>query len=810
MRLLGRLLLILLLLLGMAWLLAPVKDWVESVWFSEPRATGDLPEATRSATVFWLQNGEWTRFNLPTGTRMVRLLAHVQLPQAEYEETYSPPFAIRYQLIGEQNKILEDHVYHFETALPGFSTLSDGGTFARRFYADTTRQATLDQYLFLNIANISGVKAIRMTPTELPATDSRIGVRMAKLETINPERAAHIWQRMNEAQKADRFKGLIYPHYLASGAEILNRTSERWDPLGPAGIEGETFETDLLYLLDAPPDKPDAPESQRPPGLYADANHAITLPLPEPSAALYRLELLPLNLSDDSPAVRATLTYQDNDTLGQRTISFDQEDIPAVWQQELQPGLLKIQPNQPVVARLFRVGADIELTPDRMLIPTFQATSFTTLEYRLNPASAQAQPLRLDVRSFDVTTDSRVSSLTATFQNQSGEILERKSMDVMHTPASLQRLAADPTLPALSEPQRIYLSGPASASRLIVETDGSALITLYARPQDKPISRVLPDQLRPWQNSDERVPNWYLAKPEGVDQLIRQKRRYLVEWFYDLIELDEEVAAGNFEWEALKTRQPRPQRQLLYAIDENAPLREEARSSTFGLLPRSGMKIALDSTISGVAFSPDVIYARPNGTPTRVAFSKDGQPWYERGIAGTTGQFSLPTLSKGEYRISTAAEGRWYINFNEKRGTHRRRLAYDLPVGGLRFEVEKSTAEEVVTLQFFAHPSLADTRVKVRILGPVDRSRSTEEYTFLNREYTLKPQENDTLAIGTRQTRWSQPLRVGVPLGADLPPGRYTISVEREQGPPLMVSAYRILEGEKAPYRFFVESQHEE
>ena len=55
------------------------------------------------------------------------------------------------------------------------------------------------------------------------------------------------------------------------------------------------------------------------------------------------------------------------------------------------------------------------------------------------------------------------------------------------------------------------------------------------------------------------------------------------------------------------------------------------------------MKIALDSTISGVAFSPDVIYARPNGTPTRVAFSKDGQPWYERGIAGTTGQFSLPT-----------------------------------------------------------------------------------------------------------------------------------------------------------------------
>jgi hypothetical protein len=810
MRLLGRLLALLLLLVSMAWVLMPVIEWVESTWFSDSRGLEDLPEEARPATVFWLQDAEWTRFNLSKGANMIRLLAHVQLPQGQYEETYSPPFAIRFQLLGEQDEVLRDRVYHFETALPSLATLADGRTFPRRFYADSARQATLDQYLFMDVASVGNVEAIRVTPTELPAPDSRIGIRMAKLEMLTPERAARAWQRMNEVQKADRVDGLIVPHYLASGAEILNRVSDRWAPVGPAGIEGETFETDSLYLLDAPPDKPDAPESQRPPGLYADANHAITMPMPESSAALYRLELLPLDLSDDSPAVRATLTYQDNDSLKQRTVSFDPEDIPAVWQQELQPGLLKIEPNQPVVARLFRVGSDTELTPDRMLIPTFQVTSQSTLEYRLNPASARAQPLRLDVRSFDVTTDSRVTSLTATFHNLDGEILECKSIGVMHTPASLQRLAADPTLPALSEPQRIYLSGPASASRLIVETDGSALITLYARPQDKPISRVLPDQLRPWQNSDERVPNWYIAKPEGVDQLIRQKRRYLVEWFYDLIELDAEVAAGNYEWEALKTREPRPQRQFLYAIDEDAPLREEARSSTFGLLPRSGMKIALDSTISGVAFSPNVIFSRPNGAPSRVAFLKNDEPWYERGIAGTTGQFSLPTLSKGEYRISTAAEGRWYINFNEKRGTHRRRLAYDLPVGGLRFEVIKSATEEVVTLQFFAHPSLADTRVKVRILGPVDRSRSTEEYTFLNREYTLKPQENDTLAIGTRQTRWSEPLRVGVPLGADLPPGRYTISVEREQGLPLMVSAYRILEGEKAPYRFFVESQHEE
>lgn len=207
MRLLGRLLALLLLLVSMAWVLMPVIEWVESTWFSDSRGLEDLPEEARPATVFWLQDAEWTRFNLSKGANMIRLLAHVQLPQGQYEETYSPPFAIRFQLLGEQDEVLRDRVYHFETALPSLATLADGRTFPRRFYADSARQATLDQYLFMDVASVGNVEAIRVTPTELPTPDSRIGIRMAKLEMLTPERAARAWQRMNEVQKADRVDG---------------------------------------------------------------------------------------------------------------------------------------------------------------------------------------------------------------------------------------------------------------------------------------------------------------------------------------------------------------------------------------------------------------------------------------------------------------------------------------------------------------------------------------------------------------------------------------------------------------------------
>ncbi len=810
MRLLGRMLSILLLLTALTWLMMPLKDWAESVWFSDQKPLENLPEEARSATVFWLKDDEWTRFSVSSGSNLVRLLAHVQLPQGEYEDNYAPPFAIRYQLVGNGNEILRDTVYHFETALPGLSQLADGRLFARRFYADPAFQATFDQYLFFRTDSIGDVREIRLKPAELPQADSRIGVRMAKLETLNPDRAARIWQRMNEAQKAERLDGLIFPHYLASGAEILNRMSERWVPMGPAGIEGETFETSFLYLLETTPDRPPAPETQRPPGLYADANHAITIPLSGPAAALYRLVLLPLDLSEEMPLVRANLTYQDDETLKQRSYGFEPEDIPAVWQQELLPGLLRIEPNQPVIARLFRVGSNTELTPERMLLPAFHAQSGDTLSYRLNPETPQTQPVRLDVRPYSVDSARPVKRITAKFLDAKGKTLEHRDLEISNSPSSLQRLAADPSLQGLSEPQRIYLSAPASSGQLILEPDGAALISVYTRPLNKVITRVLPDQLRPWQENDQRAPNWYLAKPEKAEQLIRQKRRHLIEWFYELIELDAEVAGGNYEWEALKTRDPRPQRQLLYPIDEDAPLRDEARSSTFAMLPRSGIKLTMDSSISGVAFNPQVIYSRESGTPTRVTFTRDGESWYERGIAGTSGQFSLPTLSKGDYRISTQADGRWFINYNQSRGTYRRRLAYDLPASGLRFDVMKSATEEVVTLQFFAHPSLKEAVVNVRILGSDRRSDSTEDYTFFNREYTIRPSGDGTLNIGSRQANWSEPLRVGIPLGADLAPGRYQIAVDGTQGLPLMVSAYRILEGEKAPYRFFVESQHEE
>ncbi|WP_166263608.1 hypothetical protein [Marinobacter caseinilyticus] len=812
MRVIGRIILLCVFLSGLVWLLMPVKDWVETVWFSDEQSVDNLPEQVRPAKVFWLRESQWTSFSVNASQTPIRVLAHVQLPSGEYPVDYAPPFSLRYQLMDEEGNTLGERTYHYKTALPGTSTLADGRTFQRRFYADFSHQATLDQTLFIDLSKLTKVNSIRFQPVDTPTDDSRIGIRLATLETLNPPRAARAWQRLSDSQKAEMLDGLIFPHYLATNAEILNRTSDRWNPLGPVGIDGETFETDFLYLLDAPPEPPEPPATFRPPGLYADANHWITMPVVNAGASLYRLEIMPLDLAEETGPVVAELLYQANDTLEQRTMKFTAEDVPAIWQKELLPGLLQIRPNQPVVARLFKVGSNREITPDRMLLPTYQASPFNSLDYHLNDKTGQLQPVRIDVRRFTGQGGQPASRLFIRFLNANEEVLSQSSLSLSDTTTGFQRLAAAPALSVLSEPSGIYFAAPAAARKMVLEADGAALVAVYHRPLNQAITRKLPEQLRPWQDTDARVPNWYLAQPVNADQLMRSKRRHLVEWFHQPIDLNTEVAEGHFEWEPLSTVAPMPQRQVLYPIGYGTPLRDRASSSVFSLLPKSGgLTLTLDSSIQGVSFSPELIFHRQNGAPTRVQFFKNGQAWYERGIAGKQGHFSLPVLTAGNHKITTKAEGTWYINHNLARGSYRRRLAYEIPGNGIRFNVNKTTGEEVVTLQFFAPPALEKANVRVRISGLSRQSSSMmSDYTFLNREYTLAPSGDQTLSLGTRQSLWSEPVRVAVPLGKDLPPGRYQITIDGDQAEPLLVSAYQILEGERAPYRFFMETQSEE
>ena len=85
-----------------------------------------------------------------------------------------------------------------------------------------------------------------------------------------------------------------------------------------------------------------------------------------------------------------------------------------------------------------------------------------------------------------------------------------------------------------------------------------------------------------------------------------------------------------------------------------------------------------------------------------------------------------------------------------------------------------------------------------------------EDYTVRQREYTLSGQPTATMGIQGDGKNWSEPYRFSVPLGNDLPAGNYQIRLQPISSGPALATAFRILEGEDAPYRFFREVQSDE
>lgn len=778
--------------------------------FSSDSADRKLPEEIRTTTVYWLSQQDWVRYSIQGRPDLFRILSHAQLQSEQYKPDDEVRFGIRYRILDAEEKVLKDKNYFFRTQVLSPRELPDGRTFPARFYAEPEYTASADQALFIDLRAQPAAAMIEIKTIELPPGGKRIGIRASQRQAIDDEAAALKWQRLREKSRAELVEAHVYPHHLVTRFEILNLLSRSWLPLGPTGIEGDSFLSDNLYLLDA--EAPLAPDINiTPSGLQASPENWVTLPIPGSEKQAYQLELTPL--TDNAVPVTIGLSHQANTDLAvTHDTARSSQGGGVTWSAELAPGLLQIIPDQPVSVRLLDPKTGDDITPPRRYLSAFKATPEQPVSYRLNPDTGSPQPLRLDFRAMDHPDLGRTDlpgSVVIQFHDTQERLLEEFQSSVSPPFGPYQRFASE-FESLLSESQSLYVQAPETAGSVTIKSASPILTTLYSRVANLPLQRVLPDQRRPWEDYENRLSSWFINQPINAGDLVRQKRRASIVWFFQPIELDPSLEQGTYEWETLEVQSPSPQRRVLFPHQMSSPVRETALPGLYQLIGKMPAKISLQASVPGTSLRPHLVFSRSVSSPATVRVFRDGKLWLERGIAGKRGRFALPPVKAGQYRIRVESDGDWFISHSPSGQNYLQRLAYRLDEKGLSFDVNKQTLTEVVSVQLFAQPQKESYVVQVAVSGPQRKQGLQNDYTLNQREYILTGHPGTTLDITGDGRNWSEPYDLVVPLGEDMPNGTYTITLRPASPSSALATAFRILEGQNAPYRFFREIQSDQ
>ncbi|MCK2150786.1 carboxypeptidase-like regulatory domain-containing protein [Marinobacter alexandrii] len=801
MRVLGRAITLLMILL-LLWPIGKEYVVVALEWMNDSPASQrpDLPDEADQETVFWLSSERWMRFSLTESASTVRILAHLEMLPDQVEGDSDRLYGFAYRLLDErENEVYSDRHYFRAAVLPP-RQLEDGREFPARFYDDPERVASAAENLFFGLGEAPTAVSLELRAIDTPVAENRIGVQISEEQTRPRADAGRMWPRMAPETRKRLLRSHSYPPHLVSPFEIENVLISRWMPLGPEGVDGTDFTSDYLYTLNVPPAPPMDASKVVPSGLSATQSHWVTMPIPEQGR--YRLEIEPVdaNVRDFT----ANVAHQGNSELEVQKSQLQGQPPMLVWKGELAPGLLKLNPSVPVAIRLFDDDTGAELTPDARYLRADIVTPGNPVRFMLDPDNDAGQPVRLDLRTF-VHPERPDSGLQAAVSvrvtDESGEVLEEYQQGINPPPSYYQRFSGTLAGSRVSEAKSLFLQVAENAAELEVTSNTPLLVTGYARLMGLPLERDLPSERRPWQGYANRMPNWFLMKPMVSPE---PGQRVTLQWFFKPIELNPAIASGRYDWEALQPAHNSLIREVLFPHRLSGPLRQSAVGSIYRALPKAPVTLTLVAPEKNISFMPELIYRRSNSSPETVTVFRDGKVWLRRGIAGRTGRFSLPLVDAGRYRIEVEGSGQWYLNHNQPPdgAGYLKRSLYFPESTGQTFVLDKVLAREVANLDVIAPQGVESFTVTVRVSNAVRSEGLLDDFSFLDRRYQIRVKDNEALMLGSQSGAWASPVTIGIPLGEDLPPGRYRISVELNK-PGGLMAGYTVREGQSQNYRFF-------
>lgn len=768
------------------------------------------------SVVYTLHETRWLVFTLPPSVELIRVISNASLPA---EEASRPPvgaepgwrYALDYQLLDSGGRVLLERRYHQATRLTAYRD-ARGEAATGGFYLGQSVRPVDSRLMLINLRDAPpGVARLGIRLAEKDTGLADVAVRVYHRETLPPHRLRYLWQRMSAERKEMLARANVYPAELLTESEKRHLLESRWAALAPVGIEESHYERRRLYT---PKDLPGEEMREEPhfTGFRLGGDLRGVIPLPE-SGGRVRLVVEPVRPQSGGPGTIRMLWY------GRELAARWEQEQPwtggsVLFESTLGGGTIEVTAPEEATLQAFltRPGAgavEEEITPEPTYVWAYLAEGGSPVEFQVLHDGPAPTPLRLDLRrAFPARPaggDPAPIDVAYELLAEGGRPLARSALRLETPSSSYDVWLTRGLLIRLSEPASYYFSLDPDVARLRVgPLAAPVLVTAYDRPSGLPRRIAVPEDSFDFDREAVAQRSWFLLRAANDVDLARQNRapRILVQPRPPAE--SPEVRAGRYHWEDFPPEDPSAARQVLVPW-RGGIARQEALAAAFCEVGRDReISLELESGDGRQEVAPTLLYLRTSPGPIDLRVYWDDRLRRAVTVHAARGQVALPALPLGPHRLRVLASraARLFLNHVETcRGTRLlKRLAHRLPPGGLSFLVSKrSPAEETVSARLYA-PWGARTRIAVRVkLEPPRAVRAgwpRPSWTFPERLYSVRPAGGSpapVLESGLDDVDQGQIF--SIPLGGDLPPGRYRIHVTPQSPSRAWLALSRITPG---------------
>lgn len=540
MRLLGRLLAAMVLVLIGWWLLqtAPLTRWLATANVSGLPV--ELLEDARRSSAYAVPREQWLTFSLLPGGGRLRLLANAQLPleavDLEIPEPVKWTYTLHYRVLDAEDRVLSSETLQLESVI-GVIEQADGGRLRTLYQAPGGAAVTEGRLVYLaEPADSADRIQLRLAPLTAPVRG--VIARLYQREQIPEHQLRYQWQRLSSADKARLGEASVHGHARLSDRERRALLRQRWQPLAPSGVEGRDYRRITLYQVGS---KAGAPvKTPVPPaGRLAGPRHDFVLPIPDPGGQV-RLQLTPVSsdTATDPAAPPVELSWIGRPATRQARW---QHPLDSAFVAELKPGLLVMRTTEPLAVRAWLTPSGAseaqEITPERTYLRAWELGPGLPVQYRVAHIGTTPTPWRLDLRRLQrpeplpssaespsteqpaQATPGPVSAATqsprsATLEtapaaddgsmpfevryqwlDDSGGVLNQGVLSGAPPASRLDWLPREPEA-RVSDVETFYFQLPTQVSTLVLSSDETMVASASTRPPGSPRRMILPEPSR--------------------------------------------------------------------------------------------------------------------------------------------------------------------------------------------------------------------------------------------------------------------------------------------------------------------------
>lgn len=783
--------------------------------FSAPRIDSALQQRIAASSIslaYVLHPDRWLEFAVEPGTHHIRIVTNANLPASlasRPEDVWK--YALALELVDAGGKVLLAREYHQRASLTRLRDPKSGEEFTPSFYLTGELHPTDGKLFLLNPAAYGRVAKLRVRLSRADPAIASVVVRAYAPQKLAEYKLAHQWQRLTEQEKKQAARGNIYGHELLLESEIANLLREREAPLAPSGVRGRAYQALSLYVMrEYEGQVVETPIT--PAGVLVDHDLKGIIPIPERSGQV-RLELAATGVGAPPPEdAPLHIRWIGRGPLERASRTERWRGASLSLTQAWQGGLLEISAPGRLVARAYLATAEgeQEITPEPMYARTFVADA-APVSYAIEHLGDAATPLRVDLRHFatEPAADGTISPPMVGYEllDGAGKVVREGRILIDPPPTQYERPASADTGPRASDPSTYYFSLPAAIARIRFHADKRVLVSAFNRPRDLVHEIRVPEDAYVADEGSFRQPAWFAMRPMEYERLLLDNRSLLLVPQSRPPEDQPELLAGRYLWEDYHPQGAWLGRHLFTPERDVGRLRDESLPSLFRpLAPGRDERVHLQGPGAGESIQATLLVLHETEAPFQLKLTVDGRLHHAATVSAAVSEIPLPALAAGAHRvrIDGPAYARYYLNYAGKApGSLLRRLGNRFDGRALSFIYQRTTrCEETLSVRLHVpHGAARRSRVLASVSLPADALIGpVRGWTFGARRYDLRPDPSARVpVVGVGAGAGGQVLDRGqaffIPLGEDLPPGRYRFDFRLEQGVPGYLSFSKITPG---------------